>query len=99
MSRRFFGRRVEVTCRKDAGGFVLPASFELGDRLIEVTEIIAQWHNYGFHPMTRRRSWLDRRHRTHYRVRGDDGCTYDLYLDRTGGRREWFVTEQSDRSA
>jgi hypothetical protein len=99
MRRRFFGRRVEVTCEKDAAGFVLPARFELGDRCIHVAEVLAQWHDHGFHPGTRRRSWLERRHRTHYRVRGDDGCLYDLYVDRTGERRDWFVTEQSDGRA
>jgi len=96
MRRRFFGRRVEVTCEKDAGGFALPARFDFGDRCIEVAEVVAQWHDHGFHPAARRRSWLERRHRTYYRVRGDDGCLYDLYVDRTGGRRDWFVTERWD---
>ena len=96
MRRRFFGRRVEVTSERDAAGFLLPASFELDDRTVRIAEVAAQWHDHGFHPGTRRRSWLERRHRTYYRIRGDDGYSYDLYVDRTGGRRDWFVTEQWD---
>jgi Domain of unknown function (DUF6504) len=96
MRRRFFGQPVQVATAADAAGLQAPVSFELGDQTIRVTEVLAQWHNAGFHPMARRRSWLERRHRTYYRVRAEDGYVYELYVDRTGGRRDWFVVEQSD---
>ena len=96
MRRRFFGQPVRVTTQADAAGLQAPASFELGDECLRVTELLAQWHDAGFHPGSRRRTWLERRHRTYYRVRAEDGSVYELYVDRTGGRRDWFLTEQSD---
>ena len=94
---RFFGRRVRVTCRQDAAGFLLPAEFALGDEVVRIAEVLRQWHDRGFAGTARQRTWLERRHRTHYRVRGDDGRIYDLYVDRTGGRREWYLLRRAAR--
>ncbi len=88
---RFFGRRVSVTCEQDAAGFSLPAEFTLGDEVIHVREVLRQWHDSGFAATSPRHTWLERRHRTHYRVRGDDGRVYELYVDRTGSRRDWYL--------
>ncbi len=93
--QRFFGQRVQVTCERDAGGLHLPFRFVLDKEVLEVAEVLRRWHDRGFHPRTRRRTWLDRRHRTFYRVRADDGCIYELYVDRTGGRRDWFITRKA----
>ena len=92
---RFFGQRLKVTCERDADGFVLPAEFALGDEVIRVTEVLRQWHDSGFAATSPQRTWLERRHRTHYRVRGDDGRIYELYVDRTGGRRDWFLVRRT----
>jgi hypothetical protein len=91
---RFFGRRTKVACARDAGGFLLPAEFALGDETIRIAEVLLQWHDSGFASTSPRRTWLERRHRTHYRVRGDDGCVYELYVDRTGRRREWYLVKR-----
>jgi hypothetical protein len=93
--RRFFGERVQVVCDRDAAGFHLPARFVFGEKTVEVAEVLRRWQDRGFHPRTPRRSWLERRHRTFYRVRATDGFVYDLYVDRTGGRRDWFVTRRT----
>ncbi len=96
--RRFFGQRVEVVCEEDSAGFHLPSRFILGKEVLGVAEVLRRWHDRGFHPQTRRRTWLERRHRTFYRVRASDGFVYDLYVDRTGGRRDWFVTRKAPAS-
>ena len=93
--QRFFGRRVRVTSEPDAAGFHHPTEFVLGDEVIRVTEVLRRWHDSGFASTSSRRTWLDRRHRTHYRVRGDDGHIYDLYVDRTGGRRDWYLLRRA----
>ncbi|MBM3476454.1 MAG: hypothetical protein FJX75_24545 [Armatimonadetes bacterium] len=94
---RFFGRRVTVTCREDTAGFLLPAEFVLGEDVVRIAEVLRQWHDSGFAGTSRRRTWLERRHRTHYRVRGEDGRIYDLYVDRTGARREWYLLRRAPR--
>jgi hypothetical protein len=91
---RFFGQRVEVTCEPDAAGFRAPSRFLLGEDAVEVEAVLDSWHDSGFHPRAPRRTWLERRHRTYYRVRAGDGCVYELYVDRTGGRRDWFVARR-----
>lgn len=93
--RRFFGQRVRVVCERDAAGACLPARFTLGKKTLEVVEILRRWHDRGFHPGAPRRTWLERRHRTFYRVRAGDGHLYDLYVDRTGGRRDWFLARRA----
>jgi hypothetical protein len=92
--KRFFGQRIRVTCARDAAGFLLPAEFALGDDTIRVQEVLLQWHDSGFASTSTRRTWLDRRHRTHYRIRAADGCVYELYVDRTGNRRDWYLMKQ-----
>ena len=92
--QRFFGRGVEVACERDAAGFLLPTRFVLGKETIQVAGVVAQWHDHGFHATVRSRTWLERRHRTFYRVRAEDGRLFELYLDRTGSRRVWFVTRE-----
>ena len=104
MNRRFFGQRIEVTVERDAAGFSLPTSLTVEGRPIAVVEVLSRWHDAGFSALTRRRTWLERRHRTYYRLRGDDGFIYEVYLDRGGKRPNWFLTLQttspsaSDRS-
>jgi len=96
--RRFFGQRVEVVCERDPAGCYLPSRFVLGKEALGIVEVLRRWHDRGFHSQTRRRTWLERRHRTFYRVRATDGFVYDLYVDRTGGRRDWFVTRKAPAS-
>lgn len=93
--KRFLGQRVQVRCGQDVAGILLPAELVLGDRVIRVQEVLQQWHDSGFPRTSPRRTWLERRHRTHYLVRAEDGYCYELYVDRTGNRRDWFVVRQS----
>ena len=96
--RRFFGQRIEVTCEKDDTGFQLPCRFTLGDNEIRVADVLRRWHDYAHPSTSRRRTWLERKHRTYYRVRATDGSIYELYVDRTGGRRDWFLTRRAART-
>jgi hypothetical protein len=96
--QRFFGRRLRVVCEPDAAGFHLPVELTIGDDVIRVVEVLRQWQDSGFASTSRQRTWLERHHRTHYRVRGDDGRIYELYVDRTGGRRDWYLSKRGARA-
>jgi hypothetical protein len=96
---RFFGPRVKVTCREDAAGFLQPAEFVLGDEVVRIAEVLRQWHDAGFAGTAPQRTWLERRHRTHYRVRAEDGRICDLYVDRSGGRRQWYLLRRAARAS
>jgi hypothetical protein len=91
---RFFGQRIVVRCERDEGGFSEPREFLLGDEAVRVVEVLRRWHDSGFDATTRSRTWLERHHRTHYRVRVEDGGIYELYMDRTGSRRVWFLARR-----
>ena len=91
--RRYFGQRVKVDCAPGDAGLHLPERIVMGQEEIRVAEVLRQWHDHG-HPSTSpRKSWLDRKHRTCYRVRAVDGRVCEIYVDRTGGRRDWFLTK------
>lgn len=91
---RFIGRPARVEC--SAGG-TTPTAFSWDETVIRVVEILAEWQDFGFggaHPSAR--TWRTRRHRNYYRVLCHDGHTYELYLDRGSGQREWHVYRQVD---
>ncbi|MGQ9730882.1 MAG: DUF6504 family protein [Candidatus Zipacnadales bacterium] len=92
--QRFFGQRIEVRCQHDESGLYVPQQFVFGEEVLRITEILRQWHDSGFNATSRRRTWLERRHRTYYRVHTHDGSLCDLYVDRTGNRRDWFLTRR-----
>ncbi len=91
---RFIGKAAKVEC--SAGG-TTPTALGWNDTTVQVVEILLEWQDFGFggtHPAAR--TWRTRRHRNCYRVRCDDGHTYDVYLDRGSGRRRWHMYRQVD---
>ena len=71
-----------------------PEAFTWRGARYPVVETTRAWMDYGFPPGVKRRSWLERRHRNYYRVRTEDGSVWEVYLDRTGGRRKWFLSRR-----
>ena len=58
----------------------------------EVAEVLTLWADAGFaDPGRRQHQWWERRRRNYYRVRTTTGEVWELYLDRSGGRRRWFA--------
>ncbi len=69
-----------------------PASFVWRGREYKVAAVEAAWQDHGCGTLSpRHANWRLRRHRNYYRVRTDDGRLYDLYLDRSGGKRTWML--------
>jgi hypothetical protein len=69
-----------------------PLSFRWKGETYEIQEIEHSWQDYG-QPSTgpRKTNWRTRRHRNYYRVKADDGNVYEIYLDRSGNRRQWYL--------
>jgi hypothetical protein len=95
---RFVGRPIEVTT---AGPVRVRASFRLGDREYEVSEVLDTWQDHGFGmaaPL--KKNWRLRHHRNYFRVRTAEGEVFELYLDRTrvglrhGTPHRWFLYRQ-----
>lgn len=73
------------------GGVREPVAFTWRGRRYEVHQIINAWVDMGFGAGETTRTWYNRRHRNYYRVEADDGEKYELYLDRSGKRRDWVL--------
>lgn len=77
-----------------------PTAFIWEGRTIQILRVMEEWQDWSFgstHPVAR--NWRTRRHRNYYRVLGDDGCVYEIYMDRaSGGRRlEWYLYRIVDK--
>ncbi|OPZ63621.1 MAG: hypothetical protein BWY85_01607 [Firmicutes bacterium ADurb.Bin506] len=91
----FLSRPISVQLSAD--GSREPAEFTADGETYRVVEIQSMWQDYGFggtHPAAR--TWRTRRHRNYYRLRCDDGHTYEIYLDRASKRREWYLYRRID---
>ena len=91
---QFIGRPATVECSTEGAD---PVGFSWNGGSVQVVEILAAWHDYGFggtYPSAR--TWRTRRHRNYFRMLCDDGHTYEIYLDRASGRRDWQVYRRLD---
>ncbi|MCR4425376.1 MAG: DUF6504 family protein [Firmicutes bacterium] len=85
----FVGKPVKVST--DAEG-ARPLAFVCEGRIVAVREVLSEWQDWGFggtHPAAR--SWRTRRHRNYFRLLGEDGKVYEIYLDRGGRARKWYL--------
>ncbi len=91
----FIGAEVEVTM--GGGPVLMPVSFRWEGHEHRVAEVLTHWFDYGFGTDPRPNpKWWQRRHRNYYRVRTEDGSTYELYFDRGANlkhpeRRKWVL--------
>lgn len=85
-----------ITVELDApgGGVKEPVAFTWRGRRHAIAEIVAAWADYGFGAGEVTRTWYRRRHRNYYRVRTEEGALYELYLDRSGSRRQWVLSKE-----
>ncbi|MGE5507904.1 MAG: DUF6504 family protein [Chitinophagales bacterium] len=91
----FIGRAVEVVTSGEPGG--APQAFFLDGRKVTVAQVLAAWQDYGFGATPpNARNWRTRRHRNCFRVSGDDGHTYELYLDRGAKTPRWHLYRRVD---
>ncbi len=87
---------IAVEQERGPGGILRPAAFVWRGRRYGIVEIVRLRFDSGFAPGELTRTWWRRRHRNHYVVRADDGVLYELYLDRGGSRRRWFLLKKLD---
>ncbi len=86
---RFYSEPVEVVFASRPGP---PSAFVWRGKEHRIASVEAAWHDHGVGALDPRHgNWRVRRHRNYYRVRTDEGRTYELYLDRAGGRRVWIL--------
>lgn len=67
-----------------------PVAFTWMGQKKSVESVAATWFDTSWGPLQKRpKRWWQRRHRTYYQVEADDGCLYEIYLDR--GTGEWVL--------
>ena len=71
---------IEVECYAGHRGEETPRRFSLGERVVEVAEVLDQW--------------LDPEHR-YFKLRGQEGATYVLRHDVLSGRWELIMYERA----
>lgn len=83
---------IQVEMPEDAPVLPHPRAFLWRGERYEVARLLERWTDAGFSDRRRgKHHWWERRHRDYFRVKTTDGSTWDLYLDRSGGRRKWYV--------
>lgn len=88
-----YSERIEVELPQDQA-LPAPVVFTWRGQRYEVRETVRRWTDTGFPPGAKRRSWLERRHREYFRLRTEEGAVWEVYLDRAGGRRAWFLSRR-----
>lgn len=73
-------KKIEVTAYSGYRGEETPRSFFLGNRIIEIIEILERRIEEDFHDKSRRRF---------FQIIGHDSCNYLIFFDYRN--REWFL--------
>lgn len=85
---------IRVETASPTGGVRDPVAFTWRGRRYEVRKLLTVWTDAGFGAGEVTRTWYRWRHRNYYRVEADDGEVYELYLDRSGSRRDWVLARR-----
>jgi hypothetical protein len=96
MPERFIARGIKVT---SAEGVKTPVAFTLDGREYKVVEVTEWWQDAGYGNSETNKNWRTRHHRSYYRVKADDGETYEMYFDRGTSLkhpefRKWYLTQR-----
>ncbi len=96
MARRFFGQL--ITVERDPRSRA-PTAFAFRDEKHTVAQVLTSWQDHGFPNDGRRHTWRQRRHRSYYRVRTDEGRDFEIYYDRgvsmdSPKYMRWYVSEE-----
>jgi hypothetical protein len=83
----FYSQEIQVKAGKKRG---IPSAFIWRGKEYRIQEIWGEWPDYGFGPVQKGR-WWQRRHRTYFRVVTEAEEVFEIYLDRGGGRKKWFL--------
>lgn len=83
----FYSQEIQVKAGKKRG---IPSDFIWRGKKYRIQEIWGEWPDYSFGSAPKGR-WWQRRHRTYFRVVTDEGEVFEIYLDRGGGHKKWFL--------
>ncbi|HEY3398728.1 MAG TPA: DUF6504 family protein [Armatimonadota bacterium] len=90
-----YAEPIFVEVRADQPVLPAPRAFVWRGQRYEVVRLLELWTDAGRADRSaRRHGWWERHHRNYFRVETQGGETWDLYLDRSGGRRMWFVSRR-----
>ena len=81
-SSRFMDREIEVEAAEDAPR--RPAAFKVGGQRYVVAEVLSTWEDEA---PGAARDWRQRRDRTFYRLRTEEGDLFDIYYDWSESQR------------
>ena len=69
-----------------------PKTFVWRGDTYTVAEVIKSWQDWHTPPHAdHARRWMHRRHRNCFIVKTTDGQTFEMYLDRGSGKRDWVL--------
>jgi hypothetical protein len=88
---RLVHERIVVETAAPGGGVREPVAFTWRRKRYAVTRVLSSWVDTGFGAGEVTRTWYNRCHRNHYRLETEDGSVCEIYLDRSGQRRDWFL--------
>ena len=89
-----YADRIEVELEEEAPVLPGPKAFTWSGQRYVVVRTLRVWQDASFPDRLRRRHrWWERRHRNYFRVQTESGETWDLYLDRGGGR-QWYLSRR-----
>jgi hypothetical protein len=93
MTSKFIGERIKVELDEIKR---IPLSFIWQGNKYIITKIKSSWQDYGFgHSSAPKRvPWRIRHHRTYYQVITENNRFYEIYYDRGGKEKSWFLLQE-----
>lgn len=86
--------KIRIETSAPTAGLKEPVAFTWRGHRYAIVRLVKAWVDAGFGAGEATRTWYNRRHRNYYRVEADDGEMYELYLDRSGKRRDWYLARR-----
>jgi hypothetical protein len=72
-----------------------PQSFVWRGQPFQVAKVVKAWQDWRIPSYAKHaQKWMHRRHRNCFVVRTTDGQTFEMYLDRASGKREWMLLKR-----
>ena len=94
VTTKLISERITVEFTESPAGLKEPAVFTWRGKRHVIRQVLSAWVDAGFGAGEVTRTWYNRRHRNYYRVETDEGEIYELYLDRSGSKRDWILARR-----
>jgi hypothetical protein len=93
MPNKFIGEKIDVELDEDAR---MPISIIWQGTKYPIKKIKSSWQDYGFGqtPAPKRIPWRMRHHRTYYQVITEKNRMFEIYYDRGGKEKSWFLLQE-----